>query len=224
MHFGVDRAQWTANAGHMAIHPVNCAPMVRIRRMTGPSECHMCGRCSGHLDAVWLAPRAPNSEVTRLTPEAASRWDALLIVVGMIGIAIGAFQWSASRWFVFFKSAAAEWIVDHGPLWLLDGNAPVVAAHALPGEQRRLHLARWCADRRLHHGRRDRAFGGVFGALGLAARALPGARMPQVWRLSYALIPLAGFGVFLGLTTLTATLAKAEGIDSDGCRTHGPPC
>ena len=72
VHFGVDRARWAANAGHMQIHPVNCAPMVRIRRMTGPSECHMCGRCSGHLDAVWVAPRSPNSEVVALSPESAS--------------------------------------------------------------------------------------------------------------------------------------------------------
>jgi len=46
VHFAVDRGRWNANAGHIAIHPVNCAPMVRIKRMTGASECHMCGRCS----------------------------------------------------------------------------------------------------------------------------------------------------------------------------------
>jgi hypothetical protein len=33
-----------------------------------------------------------------------------------------------------------------------------------------------------------------------------------VWRLSHALIPLAGLGVFLGLSSLTVTLAKAEGL------------
>jgi hypothetical protein len=32
-----------------------------------------------------------------------------------------------------------------------------------------------------------------------------------VWRLANALIPLAGLGVFLGLSSLTVSLAKAEG-------------
>ena len=34
----------------------------------------------------------------------------------------------------------------------------------------------------------------------------------QVWRLSYALIPLAGLGVFAGLSSLSVTLARAEGL------------
>lgn len=212
VHFSVDRAQWSANAGHLPVHRVNCAPMVRIRRMTGPSECHMCGRCSGHLDAVALAPRSPNSELVTLTPEAASRWDALLIVVGMIGIAIGAFQWSASRWFVQAKLASAEWVVDHGPSWLLDSNAPWWLLTHYPESN---DVFTWL-DGLLIVGYIAAVAAvlsvTVFGALAVAARALPRPRMAQVWRLSYALIPLAGLGVFLGLTSLTATLAKVEGI------------
>ena len=88
-HFRVDTKAWRANAGHIAIHPVNCAPLVRIRRMTGPSECHMCGRCSGHLDAIALAARAPNDEIATLAPAQASPWDAMLIVFGMLGTCAG---------------------------------------------------------------------------------------------------------------------------------------
>ncbi|HEY5367059.1 MAG TPA: 4Fe-4S binding protein, partial [Casimicrobiaceae bacterium] len=124
MHYRVDRDAWAKNAGHIAIHPVNCAPLVRIRRMTGPSECHMCGRCSGHLDAVEMAWRPPNREVATLPFTQASGWDAALIVFGMIGLAIGAFHWNASPWFVQLKLAAAGIVIDHGPQWLLQNNAP----------------------------------------------------------------------------------------------------
>src|SRR4029450_2481586 len=52
----------------------------------------------------------------------------------------------------------------------------------------------------------------IFALLGVAALAAPGPRVRNVWRLTHALIPLAGLGVFLGLSSLTVTLAKAEGI------------
>ena len=54
----------------------------------------------------------------------------MLIVFGMIGLAIGAFQWSASPWFVALKLAAAGFVIDHGPAWLLAQQRAVVAAHA----------------------------------------------------------------------------------------------
>jgi hypothetical protein len=135
-----------------------------------------------------------------------------LIVVGMIGIAIGAFQWSASRWFVQAKLASAGWVVDHGPLWILDSNAPWWLLTHYPESN---DVFTWL-DGLLIVGYIAAVAAvlsvAVFGALALAARALPRPRVAQVWRLSYALIPLAGLGVFLGLTSLTATLAKAEGI------------
>jgi polyferredoxin len=124
LHFEVDTAAWSANIPRLPAHPVNCAPLVRIRRMTGPSECHMCGRCSGLHGAIALAARSPSREVVTL-PEASARgWDAVLIVFGMIGAALGAFEWSATSAFVSLRAAAIDFVVDHGPAWLLADNAP----------------------------------------------------------------------------------------------------
>lgn len=75
LHFQVDTAAWSANVPRLPAHPVNCAPLVRIRRMTGPSECHMCGRCSGLHGAIALAARSPNREVVTLPETAARGWD-----------------------------------------------------------------------------------------------------------------------------------------------------
>jgi polyferredoxin len=212
VHFRVDTLAWQANAGHIAIHPVNCAPLVRIRRMTGPSECHMCGRCSGHLNAIALSPRAPNEEIATLPAALASRWDAMLIVFGMLGLALGAFQWSVSPWFVSLKLASVDFVVDHGPSWLLRDNAPWWLLTNYPD----VHDVFTWLDGTLiivYIATTAAIVGSVvLATLWLAARSLPGPRAANVWRLSYALAPLAGLTVFLGLWSLTTSLAKAEGL------------
>ena len=66
----------------------------------------------------------PNHEIATLTPTQASPWDAMLIVFGMLGLALGAFQWSVSPWFVSLKLASVDYVVEHGPAWLLRSDAP----------------------------------------------------------------------------------------------------
>ena len=75
---------------------VDCAPLINVRNMTGNSACHMCGRCSGYRDAVTLQPRLPNTEILALKTSEANPWDIVLLLFGMLGVATGAFQWSAS--------------------------------------------------------------------------------------------------------------------------------
>lgn len=211
VHFRVDRERWAANAGHIAIHPVNCAPMVRIRRMTGNADCHACGRCAGHLDAVTAASRSPNAEVLDERTQV-SAWDAMLIVVGAIGIAIGAFQWSASPWFVQAKLHATELIVDHGPAWLLSDTAPWWLMTHYPEAN---DVFTWLDGALIVAYIASVALVlsvATFSLLYAAALASPMPRARRVWRLAHALIPLAGLGVFLGLSSLTVTLAKAEGL------------
>jgi len=212
VHFRVDRDAWARNAGHVTVHPVNCAPLVRIRRMSGPSGCHMCGRCSGHLDAIALSFRPPNLEVARLAPDRASGWDAALVVVGLIGLAVGAFHWSASPWFVQAKLAAAGFVVDHGPAWLLSDDAPWWLLTHYPDAN---DVFTWL-DGLLIVGYIAATAAVlssiVWGALAIAARACRAPAVARAVRLAYALVPLAGLGVFLGLTSLTVSLAKAEGL------------
>ncbi len=212
VHFRVDREAWSRNAGHVAVHPLNCAPLVRIRRMTGPSECHLCGRCSGHLGAIALSPRSPNREIASLWVGEASRWDAALIVVGMIGVAIGAFHWTASPWFVQMKLAAAAFVVDHGPAWLLSDHAPWWLLTHYPEAN---DVFTWLDGLLIASYILATALvvsSLVWGALLVAAGAYRRSRFAYATRLAYALIPLAGLGVFLGLSSLTVTLAKAEGL------------
>ncbi|HQU51123.1 MAG TPA: 4Fe-4S binding protein [Casimicrobiaceae bacterium] len=212
VHFRVDRAAWARNAGRIAVHPVNCAPLVRIKRMEGPSECQMCGRCSGHLGAIALSFRPPNREVATLADERASGWDATLIVVGLIGFAIGAFHWSASPWFVQAKLAAAAFVIDHGPAWLLSDGAPWWLLTHYPEAN---DVFTWL-DGALIVGYIAATAAAlsslVWACLLVAAGTWRTPRAARAVRLAYALVPLAGLGVFLGLSSLTVTLAKAEGL------------
>ena len=212
LHFRVDANAWAANAGRIPVHPVNCAPLVRIRRMTGPAECHMCGRCSGLRGAISLAARPVNDELADLPPESARAWDAALIVFGMIGLAVGAFEWSATPAFVALRSAVVERVVDTGPAWLLAENAPwwlltnYPAAHDVFTWLDGLLVVFWLGGTALLVG------GWASLWLLVAARFVPGRAAPNAIALAYALTPLAAVGLFVGLTGLTTALAHAEGL------------
>lgn len=52
--------------------------------------------------------------------------------------------------------------------------------------------------------------------LHVAAACLPGRRSINAARLAYALIPIGGIGVFLGLSVLTVTMLAAEGVRLPG--------
>lgn len=207
LHFRVDRAAWDAAP---AAGPVHCAPLIDIRRMQSASPCHVCGQCAGQRGAVELAWRSPQAELLRppQKTDASEVWLAYLLVFGLLGVALGAFQWSSSPWFVAGKQAAAAWLIDRDIGWALD----------TPGQW-------WLFT---HYPEVNDAFtwldGGVLLAyigveallvggwirlcLAVAARAA-GRPWPQ---LAMTLIPLAGVSVFAGLSLLTGSQLASEGI------------
>jgi hypothetical protein len=209
LHFRTDRVRWEALDAPPPV-PVNCAPLVDLRRMQSAAPCHMCGRCSGHRDAIRLAARAPGAELAQIGGDDVDRWEVRLLVFGLIGAAIGAFQWSASPWFVHGKLALAEWLIERDHFALLNDDVPW-----------------WLLT---HYPQANDVFTWLDGLMILAyigAAALLVGGWVSVWlrvagrllgtprahlRLAYALVPLAGIGLFLGLSGLTVTLLSAEGI------------
>lgn len=210
VHFRVDQKAWDAapsGTRTSSKHAVNCAPLIDIRRMRPASACHMCGRCAGERNAVRLNLRSPNSELLRVRDEPV-RWEIALLVFGILGVAVGAFQWSASPWFVEIKQQIATWLLDRDLMWPLQGNAPW-----------------WLLT---HYPEKNEVFTWLDGALivsyiGTTAAAVSawsagclfaGARIAAMsaWRLAYALLPFAGLSAFIGLSALTVTLLRAEGF------------
>ncbi|MCG1042157.1 4Fe-4S binding protein [Mycetohabitans sp. B8] len=214
LRYRVDEQAWrrsyTQSKHGRRVIPVNCAPLVPLRNMKGASACHMCGRCSGHRDAIALTWRSPAEEVVELGEEAASRWDTALILYGLLGIAIGAFHWTVSPLFVSIKQSLAAWLIDHDIMWPLQTNAPWFIFTHYPEQN---DVFSWL-DGGLVIGYIVTT-GLLYGTALLACVAIGNLLLGR-WRTSrlhhfaQALIPLAGMGVFLGLSATTVSLLRAE--------------
>ena len=213
LHYKVDAAAWRSSYGRtIRIKPINCAPLVAIRKMEGASDCHMCGRCSGHRDAIALTVRSPNQEVVVQGEHLATGWQTLLRLVGLLGIALGAFQWTVNPHLGEAKQWLAEWLIERDIMWPFAENAPWWLLTHYP-EQR--DVFSWLDGGLLLT--YLLGMGTVMGvglALPLAwtTRLLGPWKTQRFYHLSQALIPIAGIGVFLGLSALTINLLKAEGI------------
>lgn len=205
LHFRTDAAAWR-NAPRTPA--VDCAPLVDVRHLSSASACHACGRCSGHRGAVWLSARSPNAEI--LSSQRRSAWEGRLLIFGILGVAIGAFQWSASPWFVAMKQALATWLIRHDALTLLNDNAPWwLLTHYPEANDVFLWLDGLCIL--LYIGAYALGLGGVILASLWLAQKIVG--VPGIlWRLVYCLIPLGGISIFLGLSMLPLSQLAAEGI------------
>jgi len=214
VHFAVDRLKWDQwRRDHDAPPPaVNCAPLVPIRTMRGGSACHMCGRCAGFRDAVAMAPRAPNHEVVAVAGDDAKPWETALIAFGLMGLAAGAFEWTQSPLYVAAKQWLAEWLVGHGLLWPLSPHLPWWILTNYPDQNDMmtpldggLMIAYVLAAAAI-------TGAAVYGCLALATRALGAFDSSRFHHLAQGLIPIAGCGVFLGLSAITVTQLRVEGL------------
>ncbi|WP_310448062.1 4Fe-4S binding protein [Thiobacillus sp.] len=212
LHYRVDQQAWdSAPPGSRAsrTHAVNCAPLINIRRMDSASACHMCGRCAGERDAVQLSLRRPDSEILASQSGAGNDlWAARLLAFGMLGVALGAFQWSASPWLVTLKQALAEWLVEHEIWWALD---PVGLWWLFTDYPEVNDVFTWLDGGVLlaYIAAETLVVGGwVWGWLKVA-----GWLAGLDWtRMAYTLIPFAGISVFVGLSLLTTGQLAAEGV------------
>jgi hypothetical protein len=204
VHFKVDRAAWTLYPQRTAA--VDCAPLLSVSHLSGMADCHACGRCSGHREAVTLMARSTNAEILGGDPPRTS--DVMLLLFGMLGVAVGAFQWTVSPWFVKLKQGAAEWLVEREIFWPLEDSPAWWLLTRYPEVN---DVFSWLDGAAI--------LVWIFGvALVLGGTALlatlAAARLAGLdWRrLALGLVPLAGIGLFLGLSMMTATHLRAEGI------------
>lgn len=212
LHFRVDEEAWKRDTKRVPM--VNCAPLIDIRHMKSASACHACGRCSDYRGAVQLAGRNPASEILNSRNKDTTSEEALTLIFGVIGIATAAFQWSASRWFVQMKTAAATWLIERDSFLLLQDNAPWwLLTHYPAASDVFTWLDGICILAFILGG--GIALGtAVLAPTWLAAR-LAGRAELSWQRLALALVPMAGTVVFLGLSMLTLGHLKAEGVPLD---------
>ncbi len=214
VHFNVDEEAWALSrrTGHEHMASVNCARLVPIKTMKGNHDCHMCGRCSGFRDAIELAPRSPNHEIVNVAGSAPKPIETLLIVFGLMGVAAGAFHWSASPWYITIKQALATWLIDQNVMWPLQLYAPwwIFTNYAEVNDQLTLLdgavLVFYILATAL-------VIGALISAcLWAATRSLGSWSWARFHHLAQSLIPIAACGVFLGLSATTVSLLRAEGV------------
>ena len=206
VHFRVDRQAWAAYPGRAPA--VDCAPLLSVQQMTGAAQCHACGRCSGHRDAVALSLRSPAAEIVAATPRDMGRVEAWLLIWGLCGVAIGAFRWSSDPWFVLWRQQWAGWVAEREWWWALDTNAPwwLLTHHPEVGD-----VFSWLDGAVILC--YIAAVALVLGGTLQCAAWVAGNLSRRAWHvLSAAWIPAAGVGVFVGLSMLTQTQLRAEGV------------
>ena len=211
-HYKVNEDAWRASYdthGKKTI-PVNCAPLVPLRNMKGAADCHMCGRCSGHREAIALTWRAPTVEIVKVGRKNNNLWESALVLYGLFGIAIGAFHWSASPWFVEAKQFIATWLIDRDIMWPFDTNAPWWLLTNYPQQS---DVFTWLDGAMVVSYIMTTAL--VLGTALTALFAISNLVLGKWDRsrfnhLVQSAIPLAGCGVFIGLSATTISLLRAE--------------
>ena len=211
MHYRVDREIW--DRAPRRTPAVNCAPLIDMRRMTSASDCHACGRCNSHRDAVALSWRAPWAEILdpALPP---GKVEVATLLFGVLGVATAAFQWSSSPWYVSAKLAVADWLVERGFERILQDDAPWWLLTHVPAAN---DVFTWLDGALILAYLLGGGFvlGGLLGLAVFAAARIAGRTGPGSHRLALALVPIAAANVIVGLTMLTASHLKAEQVPVD---------
>ena len=217
VHYQVDRQQWDRNPPRAEIAVrVNCAPMVPLKTMESVSPCHMCGRCAGFRNAIELSARPPGSEVIITSARSATIWDTLLIIAGLMGVAVGAFLWGSSPWFVGAKQWTAVWLAGREILWPLAQDLPWWVLTNYPANSDVMSLL----DGVIliaYIGTTTAAMSIVIGLpLAAAAHLLgPSWNSQRFHHLVHSLLPLAACGIILGLSAQSVNLLRGDGFMMD---------
>ncbi|GAA3567908.1 4Fe-4S binding protein [Marinobacter xestospongiae] len=218
VHFHTDQAAWvrfnreTRHQRPRSPAP-DCGPLIPLKQLDSTSDCHMCGRCSDYKSSIRLRLRAPASEVIRPPRDGQpTGWEFVLLLYGVLGVAVGSFQWTVSPWFVALKQTIATWLVSWDWLWPLTTTLPAWVLTNYPAQNDVFNLLDG-VTLLLYITATGALLGSVLAMLlALANRLLGRWSWSRLWHLGYCLIPLAGLGVFLGLTGITVTLLGNDGI------------
>lgn len=212
LHYKVDTNAWRASYDKYEIKhtTINCAPLVPLRNMKGTSNCHMCGRCSGYRNAINLTWRPPTEEIVIVGNSNNNIWESALLLYGLFGIAIGAFHWSISPWFVQAKQWIATWLIEDNIMWPFKTNAPWWLLTNYPQQS---DVFNWLDGAMViaYILITSLVLGTMLTILFVIATLFLGKwQCSRFNHLVQTAIPLAACGIFIGLSTTTITLLRGE--------------
>jgi hypothetical protein len=205
--FKPDQEKWyTEQNKH--INTVRCPTLLPLPKMTGGANCLMCGKCANFRGAIQLAPRSANEEVVVYGEKNGNIYDSILIIFGLGGLALAAFQWTNSFWFQHFRNVIEAWFLVHNIQWVFNTNVPWWIFTHYP---ERGDVFSWI------YGFEVLSYilmvGFLFGSIttilmSAAVKASGELSLRRFNHLSQSLIPLVGCSVFIGLLANTLSILQ----------------
>lgn len=123
LHFQPNQEKWDPEQNKY-VNAVRCPTLLPLSKMTGSANCLMCGKCANSKEAIQLKSRSTQEEIIKTGEKNGNIYDSLLIIYGLGGLALAAFQWTNSFWFQHFRSVIESWFLAHGIEWVFKTNAP----------------------------------------------------------------------------------------------------
>lgn len=206
--FKPDKEKWH-NFPNKKVIAIHCPTVLPLRTMTGASDCLMCGRCSSHRDAIELTWRSPNEEIVQHGKTNQSIWASLLVIYGLCGVALAAFQWTNSFWLNHIRDVLESWLLAHNVMWVFASNAPWWIFTNYSAEN---DVFTWIFGVELVS--YILGIGFIIGSISMLLISIATKianrkyEMTVFNHLSLALIPLGACSVFIGLFALTVTLLQ----------------
>jgi polyferredoxin len=106
------------------IKNIHCPTLLPLSKMTGAANCLMCGKCGVAKNSIELKLRSRHEEIVVHGGKKNSFYDSLLIIFGLCGLALAAFQWPNSFWFAHFRDVLDSWLLAHQITWAFNTNVP----------------------------------------------------------------------------------------------------
>jgi polyferredoxin len=122
LRFQPNQEKWYAEQNKPVT--VRCPTLLPLPKMTGGANCLMCGKCANVREAIQLTPRSMQEEIVKYGEKNGNIYDSILIIYGLGGLALAAFQWTNSFWFQHFRNVIESWFLAHGIEWVFNTNAP----------------------------------------------------------------------------------------------------
>jgi len=123
LRFQPNQEKWYAEQNDR-VNTVRCPTLLPLPKMTGSANCLMCGKCANARGAIQLTPRSMQEEIVKHGEKNGNIYDSILIIYGLGGLALAAFQWTNSFWFLHFRNVIESWFLAHSIEWVFNTNAP----------------------------------------------------------------------------------------------------
>ena len=217
-----DHGEWVKEVAKDLADTKNAGRVIVIAGREQPPVVHALAhainaRLGSHGSTITFqnaAATPPDGGIEELTKAmSAGDVETLLILFGLLGIAAGAFHWAGSGLYIDAKQAIATWLIDHGIVWPVEASAPwwILTNYADRNDVMTLLDGAVMIGYILALALGIGFFTGA--CVALATRLLGPWSWARFHHIVQSFIPLAGCGVFLGLSMTTVTLLRQEGLD-----------